>query len=265
MSHSNLNSNRGNRSGFTLIEMLFVISIMGVLASLALLSVRGAREDARAAGTQARIGQVRTLVLQRFEDYLFRKSPVPLSVYVNANNSRLNAKILRQRIIADIINVEMPREFNDLAMYPSQAFRDWVATDPAHSDGSRIFRSAALRTQLISDLASRPPSLFSRISSSAAGGPTEWNLSSEFLHRTLALTDFDGVPGTDLLGRADGDSDRDNLNEVLDSWDEPMSFSIQVRTHDGVPLGDVRDAIRSTELDLEQQHFSFVLTSDRLN
>ena len=247
------------RTGFTLIELLMVISVLAVLASLALVAVRGAEQDAKESATQSRIGQIRTLMLQRFEDYEFRKSPVRLTSYVNPQNSRLNAKILRQRIIADIINVELPRGAADLAMYPSQAFRDWAMLPSSNG----FFASASDRDRLLADLTARPPALYTRMRSAAASSSVD--TTSEYLYLALALTDFDGVPGTELLGRAEGDGDNDGQPDIVDAWDESMNFGINFRPHDGGPSVDLRAAIASDEEDLALQHTSHALTSSRLH
>ncbi|MEM7452964.1 MAG: type II secretion system protein [Planctomycetota bacterium] len=95
------------RSGFTLVELLLVISVIAVLSSLALFVVRGARSDAQHAATRMRSSQAEAAVQQRMENYEFRRVPVRLNDYV-AGSSRIVLNLVRNRIIADMVHVEMP-------------------------------------------------------------------------------------------------------------------------------------------------------------
>ena len=52
----------GNRKGFTLIEMLVVVGIIGVLASLVLVGLGGARESSRDARRISNLNQIRNLL-----------------------------------------------------------------------------------------------------------------------------------------------------------------------------------------------------------
>jgi prepilin-type N-terminal cleavage/methylation domain-containing protein len=77
-------NNLENLSGFTLIELLVVIAILGVLASIVLVSLSGARANARDVRRMAEISQV----AKSLEAYNINNGHYP--VYTNAGDPAMN-------------------------------------------------------------------------------------------------------------------------------------------------------------------------------
>lgn len=76
-----------NEQGFSLIELLVVISIIGLLSSLAVVSLNGARQKARDAVRKADMAQLRTALNMYYDDHPTTGYPV-----CNAKDTDPNAE-----------------------------------------------------------------------------------------------------------------------------------------------------------------------------
>lgn len=118
------NKNVGASEGFTLVELLLVIAIMGVLTTMALAFMRSANEQARVSATQSRINRIEAILNAELERYEVRRLPLSygeLREFVSNNRSPalasdgsqdlVQVKSLRQRILQALIDSELPRPF----------------------------------------------------------------------------------------------------------------------------------------------------------
>lgn len=97
------------RSGFTLVELLVVVTIIGIMAALTFGALQGAQNSARESATKATIAKLNSIIMQRYESYLTRRVPVNLSGLppAQAAQDRLYA-------IRDLMRMEMPDRADDL-------------------------------------------------------------------------------------------------------------------------------------------------------
>lgn len=234
------------QSGFTLVELLFVIAIIAILSTLSLLVLRGAQDEARHGATESRVAQIKALLQQRLEDYEVRKLPVRLDLYTT-NRSELRE--LKQLILADIISCEMPRDEVHVQAFPSSELQAGIMAIAARTPPGDVF-NAPQATNLINELQQPKmmPALarrFVRPSDPIPNPPTPANLNSEYLYGVLALTDFDGSPGIEALGSAAiADTDGDGYLEVIDAFGAPIEFDILDPALNPIP--------QSTAVDLTQ-------------
>ena len=90
--------------GFTLVELLVTITIIGILASLAWGFVVMARNAARDAATKATIAKLNSVVMKRYESYMTRRMPIRIP----PGTSATAAAETRLKAVGELIRMEMP-------------------------------------------------------------------------------------------------------------------------------------------------------------
>ena len=103
-------------NGFTLVELLVVITIITMLAALALGALAKAREVARRDATMATIAKIDGLVARRWETYRTRRIPIDLS----GGNQKSPAAYaaLRLKVLRSLMRAEMPDSWDDVTTAP---------------------------------------------------------------------------------------------------------------------------------------------------
>ena len=106
------------RRGFTLVELLVVIIIIGLMASVVLGALAKTREVARADATKATITKLNDLVMRKYESYMTRRLPIPMT-YSNLNPlTPADAARVRLSAIRDLMRMEMPERWLDINQGP---------------------------------------------------------------------------------------------------------------------------------------------------
>lgn len=246
-----------HRRGFTLVELLIVMSIIAVLSSMAIGIIGSAQEDAREAATRSRIGIVRKILEIELEDYEVRRSPVSFQAiggmaeligdrgaWVGSSSSDksaflLHAKNLKRMIVADLIRAEMPTgkegmlrqvrapgqvnsAVNRLGRFPSDNLRLYLRgvnlTDGEINTAFRNRRTPAVR---------RWETFAGFDNTTETDDLQRLADSAELLYDILSDIDYNGTRGIDAIGsQAIGDSDGDGVLEVVDAWGEPIGFEL---------------------------------------
>ena len=98
------------RPGFTLVELLVTITIIGILAGMSLGALQLAREAAREAETKATIAKINDIIMERYESYMTRRVPIPIP----AGTGAAVAAQMRLDGIRDLMRMEMPDCLNDV-------------------------------------------------------------------------------------------------------------------------------------------------------
>jgi len=238
------------QNGFTLIELMIVIAILGVLATLSLAVLSNSTEQAREAATQSRIEKIENMLQMELEMYETRRLPISnseLLQYIEANdyprsqwaNVLLN---LRRRILQDLINVEMPRLVldpnevaltNHLGVFPSvnesadaptgipSNFLNWLNENYRQPvNGIRLADRLAVIT-------SSDTRFWQQYKDEQFNGEPWLNLSGEYLYLLLSRINYDGEPAIESFNKNSiADTDGDGLLEIVDAWGEPLYMAI---------------------------------------
>ncbi|MDR1957572.1 MAG: type II secretion system GspH family protein [Planctomycetaceae bacterium] len=102
-------------SGFTLVELLIVIMIIGILASLSIVVTTQAMYSAKVEKTRTTIGKLDDIISEMYESYETRRLPV--STLPSTSNPNL-AHAVRLWMLRDIIRMEMPCNWNEAETGP---------------------------------------------------------------------------------------------------------------------------------------------------
>jgi len=116
------------RRGFTLVEILVTITILGMMASMLLLAVQAANNSAKVAKTKATIAKINHFVMLRYDSYRTRRLAINVINYVASNSAwypspsisnpaeTLTHQLARARVnaIRDLMRMEMPDRWTDI-------------------------------------------------------------------------------------------------------------------------------------------------------
>jgi len=183
------------RSGFTLIELMVVLVIIGLLSSLMLAGLAGVRQRAKIDKTRSTIRKIHEIIMPQYESYLRRRVPFTRDPNNPITTARNRLVALRRLVVR-----EMPDSWGDVY--------DGVSNLPAPDTPDAYLATGPVRMYATMKTPQRI----------AANG------NAECLYMCVA---FGGIE-PDVLEqfRSDeiGDRDTDGAPEVLDAWNEPIIF-----------------------------------------
>ncbi len=188
------------RRGFTMMELLVVVVIIGILAGMVLGALQMARQAAREAATKATIAKLNNIVMQRYESYMTRRVPVDLS-----GLPPQQAAYARLYLMRDLMRMEMPDRIEDITSPPLSL---------TYSSKTVSVPKPAL-TQLYNNF-------YTSHYNAANVVPDKVCAQAAMLYMIVSL----GSPeAMEQFNQSEiGDTDNDGMPEFLDGWKRPIFF-----------------------------------------
>lgn len=100
----------GRRGAFTLVELMVVIVILGILASLSLAGLAVTRQRARIAKTRSTIRKISEIITPHYESYLSRR----VTASTNSGGDRRALALERLQALRFLLVTEMPDQWSDV-------------------------------------------------------------------------------------------------------------------------------------------------------
>ena len=110
---------RSMKDGFTLVELMLVISIIGILAGVSIGVTRQVYHTARVAKTESTITKIDLVLLERYADFENRRVPSPNFGSNNDVQSQVT-QAARLWFLRDMIRMEMPTNIAEATANPIQ-------------------------------------------------------------------------------------------------------------------------------------------------
>lgn len=234
------------RSGFTLVEILVVLVIIGLMGAMVLAAVRGVTNTARASRTRTIIAACDSVIQEQYESYKYRPFPVEIPKLRQAlGTGELGRELLaneaaRARLVMlrDLQRMEMPDRLIDfLSPATPAASVVTAAASPVMLDGAnnvvgmRDSRTARTSLNVVHNASPKVSSYRDRYNAALARTPAPTaaalraNEGAECLYMIMANSFVGGSPGISTIPSSNiGDTDGDGLPEILDGWGVPIGF-----------------------------------------
>ena len=213
------------RRGFTLVELLVVIVVISIMASLALGGLWRATTVAKTRHTQALIRKLHDRVMARWQELRDRRLPIDgFAAYGNVNsvvappyarianwgvNPSQWGRLLAKR---ELMRLELPQNWMEVTTQP--AVLSPFAAPPANQYTTSIRESYLTAYNNNIDP-----------TTGALAPPTITNESAECLYLIVMRGQDDNPSLVEQFSRDNiGDADQDGAPEFLDAWGNPIRF-----------------------------------------
>jgi prepilin-type N-terminal cleavage/methylation domain-containing protein len=226
--------------GFTLVELLIVVSIIAVLSGLALVVLRDAQETARHARSASLVGQIQAVIAAKLEEFETRQLPFRLSAITTKSTGKPSKwperQQIRQRVILDWIRSEIPFEF-DCVNLPSPYDPGLSNYTWSDADYKALYRPSSGAAKVF--LALKQP-----FDQSPAKRPL---VSTKLLYALLQTTWHNDSRAIDICKPNEIQGDEDGNKYIVDAFGEPLILEVFVDWNEnGIYDKEIPDPTPST-------------------
>lgn len=231
------NSAAYRTSGFTLVELLVTVTIISILAGIAIAALASAREIARINATRATVEKITDIIMQRYESYRTRRLPVTqgyiqqfaaamTTTYGSVPSQELTNRI-RLDALRDLMRMEMPDRWSDVVYDPSNPVYDVNDTATNHWRPNLVLPpedTPSLTIQYFQKYKAAyqyVETKFSSLSTDERRLKLQGLASAECLYM-IVMSDPEAAAQFNAFEI--GDTDEDSLPEFIDGWGHPISF-----------------------------------------
>ena len=216
---------RDRRQAFTIVELLVVIGIISVIASMTLFALNGVREDSRERRTRSQVTKIHEVLVQHWEGY--RTRAVPVLTSTSGMDPRI-ASQFRLRALRELMRMELPDRKTDLLSPVSDNPSDVAGQTRYLRSSPTLWRAYVRRArhQVIGHNGLDPTAPASQVAwIDDVTGWTPEHQHAECLYLILASMRDGDTTGLDFISEDEiGDVDNDGMPEVLDPWGVPIYF-----------------------------------------
>lgn len=200
------------RRSFTLVEMLTVVTIIGILAGTVLFALYNATREAKIARTKTQIQRLHQLLMTRWESY--RTRPIRIMNLPPVGQLDVTAQrgipAVKLTLLRDLMRMELPDCVLDVTDAPVT-----IPFTYTPLGGSATTANLTIpRPSLAQHYRNRAPSTW-----------TSQFEGAECLYLIISSIHDNGTNGLDFLQPGEiGDVDGDGMPEILDAWGKPLVF-----------------------------------------
>lgn len=230
------------RAGFTLVELLVVISIIGLMFGLFLVAYQGAAQQSNVQKTRTTVQKIGDILNSRMEEYasypLILRTPTgfplpPNTTPITASPPESKTILLeRARLLClrELIAMEMPDHPDDIKWsdkwVTGQTMTNFLNSVPQTIPTGLAVGGAGVFVR--NKPTSRVFGLAQKLSNAAGRPIPDWqttNANAELLFLVVEDSEFDGSSAIESFGASEiGDKDGDGLNEFIDAFGQPIQW-----------------------------------------
>ncbi|MDZ4780882.1 MAG: type II secretion system protein [Planctomycetia bacterium] len=203
---------RQTRRGFTLVELLVTVTVIGIIVAMAMGALMSAQETAREQRTRAVISKLHTQLMSRWESYQTRRLPMK---QINLSGQTPGEYAFdRLRAQRELMRLELPDRWSDVTS----------TLDPQAPPGS----AAEVSRFKLTELPALSESYLRRFNANTLGGqlrrPTNEFEDAECLYMIVSMGSDDAMAGQRINPSDIADTDQDGMPEFVDGWRRPIRF-----------------------------------------